>query len=91
MAEPFVLRPGALNLAELRRLAGGVIAVELDPACGDAIAAAEGVIARAIAEGERIYGVTTGFGSLARTTISADQVSELQRRLVLSHSAGTGP
>ncbi len=91
MAEPFVLRPGALSLADLRRLAGGVIAVELDPACGDAIAAAEGVIARAIAEGERIYGVTTGFGSLARTTISADQVSELQRRLVLSHSAGTGP
>ena len=75
----------------MRRRAGGVIAVELDPACGDAIAAAEGVIARAVAEGERIYGVTTGFGSLARTTISADQVSELQRRLVLSHSAGTGP
>ena len=28
---------------------------------------------------------------MARTAISADQVAELQRRLVLSHSAGTGP
>ncbi|MFQ5958817.1 MAG: histidine ammonia-lyase, partial [Alphaproteobacteria bacterium] len=91
MAAPFVLRPGELSLAELRRLAGGAAPVELDPACGEAVAAAEDVIARVVAGGERLYGVTTGFGSLARTTIAGEQVSELQRRLVLSHSAGTGP
>src|SRR5262249_23040804 len=33
----------------------------------------------------------TGFGSLARTRVADDQLAELQRRLVLSHMAGTGP
>ena len=41
-------------------------------------------------EGKRVYGITTGFGSLAKTSIAPDQVAELQRRLVLSHSAGVG-
>lgn len=37
-----------------------------------------------------IYGVTTGFGSLYNRTINRDQLSELQRNLVMSHACGTG-
>ncbi|MFQ5785861.1 MAG: histidine ammonia-lyase [Alphaproteobacteria bacterium] len=88
---PFVLRPGTLSLADLRRLESEPAEIALDPACRDGVAAAARLV-RQVAEGdERIYGINTGFGSLARTAISADQLSELQRRLVLSHSAGTGP
>ena len=36
------------------------------------------------------YGINTGFGSLAGTTIEPGQVTELQRRLVLSHCTGVG-
>src|SRR5690606_15741486 len=38
-----------------------------------------------------VYGVNTGFGSLAQTRIDDHDLEELQRRLVLSHAAGTGP
>ena len=44
-----------------------------------------------IASGKTVYGVNTGFGLLARTRIDDARLAELQRALVLSHSAGTGP
>ena len=37
-----------------------------------------------------IYGVTTGFGSLYNITIPADELSQLQHNLVMSHACGTG-
>ena len=37
-----------------------------------------------------IYGVTTGFGSLCNISIEKDQLSALQKNLVMSHSCGTG-
>lgn len=39
---------------------------------------------------EPVYGVNTGFGLLATIPIPQDQVQELQRNLVMSHSAGVG-
>ncbi len=39
---------------------------------------------------EPIYGITTGFGALHDRTISKDQLSDLQRNLVISHACGTG-
>jgi histidine ammonia-lyase len=41
-------------------------------------------------EASVVYGVNTGFGLLARTRIDDTRLAELQRALVLSHSAGTG-
>jgi len=88
----FVLRPGELGLDDLAGLSrAGWPAVALDPACHAAIDEAAALVARVAAGKARVYGVNTGFGSLARKTISADQAAELQRRLVLSHSAGVGP
>ena len=37
-----------------------------------------------------VYGINTGFGKLAQTIIPHERLAELQRNLVLSHSAGTG-
>jgi histidine ammonia-lyase len=37
------------------------------------------------------YGVSTGFGALAQRHIPADRRQQLQRSLIRSHAAGTGP
>ena len=37
-----------------------------------------------------IYGVNTGFGSLCDQTISANDLEDLQKRLVMSHACGLG-
>lgn len=39
---------------------------------------------------EPIYGITTGFGSLCNISIDKDQLSALQKNLVMSHSCGVG-
>ena len=39
---------------------------------------------------EPIYGITTGFGSLCNISIGREQLEELQRNLVMSHSCCTG-
>ena len=39
---------------------------------------------------EPIYGITTGFGSLCNISIGKDELSELQKNLVMSHACGTG-
>ncbi len=39
---------------------------------------------------EPIYGITTGFGSLCNISIGKDQLSQLQKNLVMSHACGTG-
>jgi len=53
----------------------------------DASAAVVEQLARA---SEPVYGVSTGFGSLANTVIPADRREELQRALIRSHAAGMG-
>ena len=49
------------------------------------------VVERLAASDEPVYGVSTGFGSLAGTWIPAERREELQRALIRSHAAGMGP
>jgi histidine ammonia-lyase len=91
MPDPLVLVPGRLDLPTMRRWLAGAAPVALDASAWGAVERAAAVIAAAAAGDHAVYGVTTGFGSLARTRIGADQVAALQRNLVLSHAAGTGP
>lgn len=39
---------------------------------------------------EPIYGVTTGFGSLCNISIGKEELSQLQKNLVMSHACGQG-
>jgi histidine ammonia-lyase len=83
------LNPEAIDLATLRKLWRGEAAT-LDNAAMKRVAAAAAAVDRIVASGETVYGVNTGFGSLANTRIPADRLAELQRNLILSHSAGLG-
>ncbi|WP_192821158.1 histidine ammonia-lyase [Rufibacter sp. LB8] len=38
-----------------------------------------------------IYGINTGFGALCNTSISEENLEQLQQNLVMSHACGTGP
>jgi histidine ammonia-lyase len=89
--DTFRLRPGKLTLGELKWLMKKPRALEVDPAAWPGVEASAEVVRKIVAENRTAYGVNTGFGSLAKTRIPAKEVGELQRRLVLSHAAGTGP
>ena len=48
-------------------------------------------VEEALERGEKIYGVTTGFGMLSDQVIDRSQIEALQRNLIRSHSVGVGP
>ena len=85
------LSPGAIGFGEIRRLLDGPLRIELDPACLAGIHDSARLVADVMAAGETVYGINTGFGLLANTRIDAAELETLQRSIVLSHAAGTGP
>ena len=80
-----------LTLPTLRLIAREGPAIAVDPACIPGLESAVAVIEKIVAAGEPAYGINTGFGKLAQTRISREDLSKLQTNLVLSHAAGTGP
>ena len=85
------IAPGQLDLATLRKIADGAGPVAIAPEAWTRVAQSAEVVDKIVRERRTVYGVNTGFGSLARTRIPDADVAELQRRLVLSHAVGTGP
>src|SRR5229473_3252633 len=64
--------------------------VELAETSEARINAARQVIERIAERGEKVYGVTTGFGHLSRVSIPHEQLTDLQHNLLRSHAAGVG-
>jgi histidine ammonia-lyase len=87
---PLQLRPGRLELEDLQALHAGGRRLELDAAAWPAVAASAAVVQRAAAGTAPVYGVNTGFGKLASTRISSEDLATLQRNLIRSHSVGVG-
>ncbi len=85
-----LLRPGQLSLDELQAIHAGGQPLMMDPAALPAIRASAAVVQAAAAGDAPVYGVNTGFGKLAGTRISADDLATLQRNLIRSHSVGVG-
>src|SRR3954469_9989082 len=79
-----------LSEAEVVAVAREGAPVELGDAARTAMEASAAVVERLGASAEPVYGVSTGFGSLANVSIPADRRAELQRALVRSHAAGMG-
>jgi histidine ammonia-lyase len=84
-----ILLDGAsLTLSELQAIADDGAPVALDPAAARAVDASRGVVDRHAAGDAAVYGINTGFGSLAEVKIAKDALGELQRNLLRSHAAG---
>ena len=82
---------GALTIDAVVRAARGREAVSLDPGVRARMRPAREVVDRLDREGAVVYGVTTGFGALADRAVDPADRALLQRSVVLSHAAGSGP
>ena len=65
--------------------------VALSPAARARMLRARALVEEKVRSGETVYGVTTGFGSLADVRIDAEQAAALQEGIVRSHAAAVGP
>jgi histidine ammonia-lyase len=85
-----VLTGAGMTLEDLEDVARRRARVSLSPGARRAMAASRKTVERAVRNGERIYGITTGFGRFADVAIPPDRLTELQRNLVRSHAGGVG-
>ena len=92
-----IVTPTLIRLTGKDLKARDVIAVARDDAevalAAEATRAMElsaAIVERLEGSTEPVYGVSTGFGSLATTPIPADRRLDLQRSLIRSHAAGLG-
>ena len=78
-----------LSLENVRAVAHGE-RVELDGHARRKLEAAAAALDAAMARGQTLYGINTGFGPFARTRISDEEIDALQINLIRSHAVGFG-
>ncbi len=78
-----------LTLDQVEAVADGA-PCKLRPGVSKRIRQSRQVVENAVASGDAIYGVNTGFGQLAHVRIPDDRLELLQQNLIRSHSAGVG-
>jgi len=80
----------ALRRDQLLAIARGGESVAIAPEVLALLAHQRASIEAMVQSGTPVYGVSTGFGSLATTFVNPDQRRDLQLALVRSHAAGMG-
>ena len=83
--------PGPVSFADLVAVTRGGAAVVLGTEATAAIERARAVVDELAAAPTPAYGISTGFGALATRHIPTEMRTQLQRSLVRSHAAGSGP
>ena len=80
-----------LTIAEVTRFArDGDVRVTIAPDAREVLGRSRAPVEQALAKGQTIYGVNTGFGKLANVSIAGDRLDQLQLNLIRSHAAGMG-
>src|SRR3989440_6524010 len=90
MPAPLSLDGHSLSIADVVAVARQGVRIAIPrPGFGPVPASAR-TVETAVARGDTIYGVNTGFGKLAHVRIKPEQTRELQRNLIRSHASGVG-
>jgi histidine ammonia-lyase len=87
--ETVLLDGESLTLAATRAVAEGA-PVQLEKVARPVVEAARAFLAAALARGDVLYGINTGFGALSDVSIAPEEIAQLQVNLVRSHACGVG-
>lgn len=79
------------TIADVVAVARDEAEVVLDPAAMKAVSASRDVVEKLAVAPDPVYGISTGFGALATLHIPVEQREQLQRSVIRSHAAGSGP
>lgn len=79
-----------LTVAHTLAIAKGQLKGILHDSARQAIAASEAHVRQIVDQQTTVYGINTGFGILANTSISAEDTRTLQYKILQSHSVGVG-
>ena len=89
--EQVVVGVGPVSPEDVVRVARDGAGVRLADEALAEIARSREVVEALAKDARPHYGISTGFGALATTHIPLEQRAQLQRSLIRSHAAGSGP
>ncbi len=89
--DTFELSPDPLGIDDVVAIARHAAPVALSDDALDTLRHARAAVDALAAADRPVYGVSTGFGALATRHIPTQRRDQLQRSLVRSHAAGSGP
>ena len=87
---PVILHGPGVTIDDVVAVARHGAPVELSGEAMERMGKARAIVER-LAEGDPVYGISTGFGALANVSIPPARRADLQVALVRSHAAGMGP
>ncbi|MET3504108.1 HAL/PAL/TAL family ammonia-lyase [Halalkalibacter oceani] len=79
-----------MTLEEFVSIARNGVHVEFSNMYRQRVERSSRLLRKWLEEGRVMYGVNTGFGALSTQKISADEVAQLQRNILLSHAVSVG-
>lgn len=79
-----------LSIADVVAVARHDASIEISPEAISRVAASRQVVEDLANDTQPHYGISTGFGALAKVQIPVEKRQQLQRSLIRSHAAGTG-
>jgi histidine ammonia-lyase len=85
-----IVGTGAVTIEQVVAVARDGVPVRLSEDALAAIAASRSIVDELAGDPQPHYGVSTGFGALATTSIPPERRQQLQRSLVRSHAASSG-
>jgi histidine ammonia-lyase len=85
-----ILNGESVTLKSIVDVAHKKTKVELAGQAAQKMKASRDYIMNRVEKGEVIYGVNTGFGAFSSVSISKEQIVQLQKNLIRSHSMGVG-
>ncbi|HMY08521.1 MAG TPA: aromatic amino acid lyase, partial [Marmoricola sp.] len=91
MAHTVWLGQHPLTIEAVAEVARDEAHVELTASAWDAVRQGRQVIEALANDDQPHYGISTGFGALATRHIPKESRTQLQRSLIRSHAAGSGP
>ena len=90
-ASEIFVGPNGVSADDVVAVARRGATVKLAASATEAISRSAAIVERLAERDDAVYGISTGFGSLATTVIPPERREELQRSLIRSHAAGMGP
>lgn len=90
MASVFFYGQDVLTVQLAIAIAQKKVVGKLSESARQRIAQSAAHVQQMVQTGQTVYGITTGFGALAGTRISAEETTNLQYKILQSHSVGVG-
>lgn len=90
MQKPFKFGIDSLTVSTVNLLSSGHLSGVIDEEAKNNIETSCRHVDEIVKDRNIVYGINTGFGPLCDTLISADETTQLQHNLLMSHSVGVG-